>query len=294
MTLGVLLFAIVSADASFEQAPRGDGPRRPRVVASGRLLGTRELQRVVTWQANGAAHLAIEGAGQGSRVLWRKDGGASESRVDSVRISDLDADGVPEIMTLWWKDSSPGADLRVFHWDRSQNSFVELQYDPEPGDVRSYRVVRTRGSGSTSRLALYSRSGISARRGTSPDHEYELRGLKLIRVEGGRNVTAQGESGIEGQAIISPSHPGPLKEGMSGSAPYKTTLVVWRSGDDREVARFETGSDGRFRVALPPGEYRIGPPPRTGRFLPRGSEETVTVAAGRFVRVTIHFDSGMR
>jgi hypothetical protein len=127
-----------------------------------------------------------------------------------------------------------------------------------------------------------------------PDAEYELRGLKLVRVGGDRVVTAQVESGIEGRAIISPSHPGPQRQGESGSAPYKTTLVVWRTSDDREVARVETGSDGRFRVALPPGEYRIGPPPRTGRFLPRAGEETVTVAARKFANVTINFDSGMR
>jgi hypothetical protein len=81
---------------------------------------------------------------------------------------------------------------------------------------------------------------------------------------------------------------------MSDTAPYKTTLVVWRSDGDREVTRFETGSDGRFRVALPPGTYRVGPPPQTGRSLPRGGEETVTVLPGKFVRVTINFDSGMR
>jgi hypothetical protein len=81
---------------------------------------------------------------------------------------------------------------------------------------------------------------------------------------------------------------------MSGSAPYKTTLVVWSAGDDREVKRFETGSDGRFRVALPPGDYRVGPPHQSGRSLPRGGEETVTVVTGKFVRVTINFDSGMR
>jgi hypothetical protein len=107
-------------------------------------------------------------------------------------------------------------------------------------------------------------------------------------------VTTQGESGIEGQAVISPVHPGPQREGLPSSAPYKTTLVVWSAGDDREVKRFETGSDGRFRVALAPGTYRVGPVRQSGRSLPRGSEETVTVVPGQFARVTINFDSGMR
>ena len=106
-------------------------------------------------------------------------------------------------------------------------------------------------------------------------------------------MTTKVESGIEGQAVISPIRPGPAIQGAANSAPYKTTLVVWGEGD-REVARFETGSDGRFRVALAPGTYRIGPPPTTGRFLPRAGEETITVQPGKYAKVTITFDSGMR
>jgi hypothetical protein len=296
MTLA-LLFVVASAAASFEQAPQDshEGPRRTlRVVASGRLIGARELQQVVTWQTRGTAHLAIETLGSRPRVLWQMDGGNSESRVDSVRVADLDGDGLPEIVTLWWKGSSLGAVLRVVHWDRRQDSFVELQFESEINRVHSYRVVRVAGTRSSSRLVVETRSESGARQSTVPGVEYELRGSKLVRVGGGRVVTTQGESGIEGQAVISPAHPGPLREGMSDTAPYKTTLVVWSADNDREVTRFETGSDGRFRVALPPGAYRVGPPPQTGRSLPRGSEETVTVVPGKFVRVTINFDSGMR
>jgi len=296
MTLA-LLFVIASAAASFELAPQGshDGPRRTlRVVASGRLIGARELQQVVTWQTRGTAHLTIETIGSRPRVLWQMDGGNSESRVDSVRVADLDGDGLSEIVSLWWKRSSLGAVLRVVHWDRRQDSFVELQFESEINRVHSYRVVRVAGNRSSSRLVVETHSEQSARRSTVPGVEYELRGSKLVRVGGGRVVTTQSESGIDGQAVISPAHPGPLREGMSGTAPYKTTLVVWSADGDREVARFETGSDGRFRVALPPGSYRVGPPSQTGGFLPRGSEETVTVVPGKFVRVTINFDSGMR
>lgn len=78
------------------------------------------------------------------------------------------------------------------------------------------------------------------------------------------------------------------------SGERKTTLVVWSADGNREVMRFETGTDGRFRVALAPGTYRVGPPRRTGRFLPRAGEETVTVEAGKYVRITITSDSGMR
>lgn len=292
-----LCLAVVSAAASFRQAVKGshDGAgRRQRVVATGRLNGTRELQHVVTWQTAGAAHLAVETAASRPRVLWQTAGSNSESVVDSVRIADLDGDGVPEILSLWWKGSSGGGALRVFHWDRAQGSFVELRIEDEINSVRSYRVVSPRGNRSSSRLLVDTRSGNSTRRSTATGVEYELRGSKLVRAGGGRIVTSQGESGIEGQAIISPAHPGPIRQGISGTAPYKTTLVVWSAEGDREVTRLETGSDGRFRVVLSPGTYKVGPPQRAGRFLPRGSEETVTVVPGRFAQVTISFDSGMR
>lgn len=292
-----LCFATVSAAASFAQAVKGsrDGAdRRQRVAATGRLIGTRELQRVVIWQTAGAAHLAVETAAPRPRVLWQVDGRNSESVVDSVRISDLDGDGIPEILSLWWKGSSGGAALRVFHWDRSQESFVDLRIDDEINTVRSYRVVSPRGNSASSRLLINTRSGNNTRRSAVTGVEYELRGSTIVRARGGRIVTSQSESGIEGQAVISPAHPGPVREGTSGTAPYKTTLVVWSADTDREVTRLETGSDGRFRVVLPPGTYRVGPPRRTGRFLPSGSEETVTVAAGKFVQITISFDSGMR
>src|SRR2546427_5380778 len=139
-----LCVAVVSAAVSFGQVSHGSGdtPRRKqRVVASGRLTGTPELQRVVAWQTAGTAHLAVETVGSRPRILWQMDGGKSESIVDSVRVSDLDGDRVPEIASLWWRGSSGGAVLRVFHWDRAQQSFVELQFEGEINTVYSYRFL---------------------------------------------------------------------------------------------------------------------------------------------------------
>lgn len=301
LSLPLMTFALCLATASAavcfgQDLERSrDASRRDRVVATGRLIGTRELQQVVTSQIGGAAYLAVQTASPRPRVLWRADAGNSQSTVDSVRISDLDADGIPEILSLWRKGGvASGAAIRVFHWDRAQGSFAELRMEGEINDVRAYRVASPRGRGSSSRLLVETRSGNNAGRSATRGVEYELRGSTLVRVGGGRIVTSQSESGIEGQAVISPARPGPTRQGISNTAPYKTTLVVWSAEGGREITSFETGSDGRFRVALPPGTYRVGPPHRAGRFLPRGTEETVTVAPGRFVQVTISFDSGMR
>ena len=108
-------------------------------------------------------------------------------------------------------------------------------------------------------------------------------------------MTPQAESGIEGQAVMSPAHPGPVRPGRSDSAPYQTTLAVLSTSEGREVARVQTGPDGRFRVSLPPGEYTIGQPlDQQSRRFGRVEEQTVKVSPGQFTTVTIRFDSGMR
>ena len=272
-------------------------PQKRVVAVRGRLTGSREIQQVVTWQTlnpksstlpYARAHLAIEAIGPTPRVLWQTDGGESQYLVDAVQSADLDGDGVPEIASLWWVGAS-GAVLRVFHWDQDRQTFSELQTGDDFIGVNRYRITGAdrRSSKSTRRIIIYSRS--------NNGEEYEVRGAALARVRGGRGVTTQGESGIEGQALIGPVRPGPIRQGQGpNTQPFKTTLVVMTAGEGREVARLETGSDGRFRVSLPPGEYRVGPPTGQGRFLPRAEEQTVRVLPGQFARLTINFDSGMR
>lgn len=281
--------------------PQTGSLQRRRVVERGHLTGGRELQQIVTWQTPNArgervpylvAHLAIETVGTRPRILWQAEGGESQYLVDSVHAADLDGDGVPEITALWWKGISTGAALRVFHWDRGSQSFIELRFDNEPVGVRSYRLIPS--ARSTRRLAVYVRPESGRTERTVPAGEYELRGSMLIRMRGGETVTAQGESGIEGQAVIRPARPGPTRQGEPDTAPYKTTLAVRSASDGREIRQLETGSDGRFRVVLPPGIYKIGPAARAGRFFPRADEQTITVRQGRFAHVTIEFDSGMR
>ncbi len=59
----------------------------------------------------------------------------------------------------------------------------------------------------------------------------------------------------------------------------------------RELARFETDADGRFRVLLEPGTYWLRPEAR-GPVHP--ASESVTVTAGALTHVDIGVDSGIR
>ena len=271
------------------------------VAARGQLTGTRESLRVVTWQtanpANGPlpyarAHFSIETSGPRPRVLFEADGGDTQYLVDSIQTVVFDSNTPPAILSLWWEGASAGAVLRVFRWDATKQSFVELRCDADLAGVRRYRVTKA----ARPRI-IVSRSSLTATGQLSQeDVAYAVRGFELVRIGGGGGVSANSESGIEGRTVISPTRPGPVRVGDTQmEAPYPALLVVTLVASGREVTRLKTGADGHFRIVLPPGEYRIvATSDRPGRSLPRGSEEVVEVVAGRFASVTIHFDSGMR
>lgn len=295
----------VSVDGYAAQGRKVFTPQNRRVAARGHLTGARNIQQIVTWQTSNPpdgtrpyakAHLAIQESGPARRTLWQTDGGDTQYLVDSIQLTDLDGDGGLEIISLWWEGASAGAALRIFHWDRAKQSFVEIRSDVNA--AHSYRVKQGRGRANNT-IIVRSRSDMSAHMRTRrpAENEYALRGEQIIRVRGGGTVTNVGESGIEGQALISPTRPGPIRMGDSRphKQPYETTLAIMIMGEGREVARIKTDSEGRFRIKLPPGKYEIVPAPdKPGRFLPRASAQEVEVLPGQFARITIEFDSGIR
>ena len=99
-------------------------------------------------------------------------------------------------------------------------------------------------------------------------------------------------TGIEGVITISPSRPGPAREGMANSVPLaKMTFAV--ENKSNMVASFTTDDEGRFRVSLNPGHYTVSLKNRKsgiGRFGPWDVE----VVAGKMTAVEWQCDSGMR
>jgi hypothetical protein len=101
-----------------------------------------------------------------------------------------------------------------------------------------------------------------------------------------------GESGIEGIITISPAKPGPIRADAATSMPLaNATFAVEKN--NCEVSSFITDEQGRFRVSLPPGHYKIslkGRKSSIGRFGPFEAD----VAPGKMTNVQWECDSGIR
>ena len=101
-----------------------------------------------------------------------------------------------------------------------------------------------------------------------------------------------GESGIEGVITISPANPGPIRADAPASIPLaNVTFAVEKN--DGEATSFITDDQGRFRVSLPPGHYKIslkGRKSSIGRFGPFEAD----VAPGKMSTVQWECDSGIR
>ena len=99
------------------------------------------------------------------------------------------------------------------------------------------------------------------------------------------------ETGIEGVITINPARPGPVRADSPISPLANTAFAV--ETQKGEIASFTTDNEGRFRVSLAPGHYKVSRKGRTssiGRFGPF----EVDVVAGQMTKVQWECDSGMR
>src|SRR4051794_13900306 len=101
------------------------------------------------------------------------------------------------------------------------------------------------------------------------------------------------DSGVKGVVTIGPTCPVQrVGDPSCADRPYATTLKVVRARDHAFLKKFDSRSDGRFRVHLRRGRYLIE---KVGRgALPSLAPVAVSVARHRFTRVAVRFDSGIR
>lgn len=99
-----------------------------------------------------------------------------------------------------------------------------------------------------------------------------------------------GASGITGRVFLGPTCP-VERVGSPCARPYQATVGIYTGNGSRRITTFRSGSDGRFRVRLPAGRYRLE---NTHSGLPRLQPVRVAVKAHRYTAITLRFDTGIR
>jgi hypothetical protein len=119
-------------------------------------------------------------------------------------------------------------------------------------------------------------------------------GTFKLTVDGGSSQ-ARPDAGIDGLALVGPTSP-VARPGEPSTRPLAGAVILVETADGGRVLEWLVADrDGRFRADLGPGTYRLVPlPPQPGQTLPRGTPQTVVVAAGDDTDVTVNYDSGIR
>jgi len=107
--------------------------------------------------------------------------------------------------------------------------------------------------------------------------------------------TTPGASGIQGQALMGPMCPVVRSDEPCPDQPVQAAVEVMNVDCTNKITSFVTDADGRFRVALQPGEYCLVPRPLNGAGgFPFGKPQDVIVRENAFTAVIISLDTGIR
>jgi hypothetical protein len=101
-------------------------------------------------------------------------------------------------------------------------------------------------------------------------------------------------TGVTGVTVVDAGCPVSRPDPVCADRPIPARLTVVDTRTGAVVATLTTGTDGVFRVALPPGTYELRPANLSGAALPRPIPVTVVVPAGRYVTQNVRFDTGIR
>lgn len=99
------------------------------------------------------------------------------------------------------------------------------------------------------------------------------------------------DSGIEGRVLLGPQCPVVSEESPCPDKPVSAEVVAMRV-EDRRSFNVHSGSDGRFRLALPPGTYEVQALVTAGAMFAK--PVSVTVLPGEFTQLDVLLDTGIR
>lgn len=107
-------------------------------------------------------------------------------------------------------------------------------------------------------------------------------------------TTATPLSGIEGITMVDAGCAMSKHASPCADKPVSAKVTVSRPHSNDTLAEVVSDSDGHYAIALPPGAYDVTAANPTGGPVPYAAPRAVTVQDGRYARVIIHLDSGVR
>ena len=99
-------------------------------------------------------------------------------------------------------------------------------------------------------------------------------------------------SGVAGYVRVAPSCPGPTRPGLACVAPLAGARLQLRTPAGKVVHRDSAAEDGAFSIAAPPGRYVLQV--EVDGLYPRCEPTPLRIVKGRWARLTLECDSGMR
>ena len=106
-----------------------------------------------------------------------------------------------------------------------------------------------------------------------------------------RPAAPDGTTGLSGVVLRGPTRP-VCQVDVPCDAPFSASFTVEQSG--RVVATFHSDTDGRFTVALAPGDYAVVPGADAPILSPQSQSKAVQVRPSGFTAVQLEFDTGIR
>ena len=103
---------------------------------------------------------------------------------------------------------------------------------------------------------------------------------------------------VEGRLRILTSAGVELAEGnppkFSGANYAEYPLIILSPGGKKEIARVTADENGKFRVALPPGDYVLDVQGRQPKGHVRAKPQRFTIASNQTAHVDMYIDTGIR
>jgi hypothetical protein len=109
----------------------------------------------------------------------------------------------------------------------------------------------------------------------------------------GRASSSSGDSGVRGTVLLGPTCPVETMESPCPDRPLADVQIQVLQGSD-VMATVRSDGDGRFTVALEPGDYVLQAVVEQGGPGMSAKPVDVTVTSGAFVEVNVPVDSGIR